>query len=100
MEEMIFVRNSDKNLQEYAQAGIDAILQNCMRHVASEEAGSKIRYQINGSGVTLGSGMTDTKLDGSTYQTRFVNTDDYRSQEFPAGTPQTINTYFLKMYEG
>jgi len=100
MEDMLFVRNSDKNLQEYSQAGIDAILQNCMRHVASEEAGSKIRYQINGSGVTLGSGMTDTKLDGSTYQTRFVNTDDYRSQEFPAGTPQTINTYFLKMYEG
>lgn len=100
MEEMIFIRNSDKNLQEYSQAGIDAILQNCMRHVASEEAGSKIRYQINGSGVTLGSGMTDTKLDGSTYQTRFVNTDDYRSQEFPAGTPQTINTYFLRMYEG
>ena len=66
MEEMLFVRNSDKNLQEYSQASIDAILENCIRHVASEEAGSKIRYQINGSGVTLGSGMTDTKLDGST----------------------------------
>ena len=99
MEEMLFVRNSDKNLQEYSQTAIDAILENCMRHVASEETGSKIRYQINGSGVTLGSGMTDTKLDGSTYQQRFVNTDDYRTQEFPAGTPQTINTYFLKMYE-
>ena len=99
MEEMLFVRNSDKNLQEYSQTAIDAILENCMRHVASEETGSKIRYRINGSGVTLGSGMTDTKLDGSTYEQRQVNTDDYRTQEFPAGTPQTINTYFLKMYE-
>lgn len=99
MEEMLFVRNSDKNLQEYTQAAIDAILQNCMRHAASEIPGTKIRYRINGSGTTLGSGMTDTKLDDSTYETRYVNTDDYRAQEFPSGTPQTISTYYLKMYE-
>ena len=99
MEEMLFVRNSDKNLQEYSQTAIDAILQNCMRHVASEETGSKIRYRIDGSGVILGSGMTDTKLDGSTYATRFVNANDYRTQEFPSGTAQNQNTYYLRMYE-
>jgi len=99
MEEMLFVRNSDKNLQEYSQTAIDAILQNCMRHVASEETGSKIRYQINGTGVILGSGMTDTKLDSSTYATRFVNANDYRTQEFPSGTAQNQNTYYLRMYE-
>ena len=100
MEEMIFVRNSDKNLQEYSQASIDAILENCMRHVASEEAGSKIRYQFGGSGVTLGSGITNTILNGSgNYQQRYVNTDDYRTQEFPNGSPVTANTYYLKMYE-
>ena len=100
MEEMLFVRNSDKNLQEYTQAGIDAILENCMRHVASEETGSKIRYQFGGSGTTLGSGITNTILNGSgNYQTRYVNTDDYRTQEFPNGSPVTANTYYLKMYE-
>ena len=99
MEEMLFVRNSDKNLQEYTQAAIDAILQNCMRHAASEIGGTKIRYRIGGSGTTLGSGMTDTKLDDSTYATRYVGTDDYRTQEFPSGTAQTISTYYLKMYE-
>jgi len=100
MEEMIFVRNSDKNLQEYSQASIHAILENCMRHVASEEAGSKIRYQFGGSGVTLGSGITNTILNGSgNYQQRYVNTDDYRTQEFPNGSPVTANTYYLKMYE-
>ena len=94
MEEMLFVRNSDKNLQEYTQAGI------CMRHVASEETGSKIRYQFGGSGTTLGSGITNTILNGSgNYQTRYVNTDDYRTQEFPNGSPVTANTYYLKMYE-
>ena len=99
MEEMLFVRNSDNNLQEYTQTAIDAILQNCMRHAASEIAGTKIRYRIGGSGTTLGSGMTDTKLDDSTYATRYVGTDDYRTQEFPSGTAQTISTYYLKMYE-
>ena len=100
MEEMLFIRNPDNNLQEYTQAGIDAILENCMRHVASEEAGSKIRYQFGGSGVTLGSGITNTILNGSgNYQQRYVNTDDYRTQEFPNGSPVTANTYYLKMYE-
>jgi hypothetical protein len=42
--------------------------------------------------------MADTKLDGSgNYQTRFVGADDYRAQEFPNGTAQTINTYYLKI---
>ena len=99
-EDMLFVRNSDKNLQEYSQASIDAILENCLRHVASEEAGSKIRYQFGGGGVTLGSGITNTILNGSgNYQTRYVNTYDYRTQEFPNGSPVTANTYYLKMYE-
>ena len=99
MEEMLFVRNSDKNLQEYSQTAIDAILQNCMRHVASEESGSKIRYRINGAGTILGSAMTDTKLNSSVYRQRFVDANDYRSQEFPAGSATTIATYYLKMYE-
>jgi len=103
MPEMIYVRNSDKNLQEYSQTQIDAILQNCMRHVASEETGSKIRYEIttSTSAVTLGSGMTDTRLDGSTHResTTYNSGDDYRSQEHPDGSPETISTKYLRMYE-
>ena len=42
--------------------------------------------------------MVDTRLDGSgNYQTRFVNADDYRAQEFPNGNPQTISTWTLKV---
>ena len=42
--------------------------------------------------------MTDTKLDGSgNYQTRFVNANDYRAQEFPNGTAVTANTYRLRI---
>jgi len=100
MEEMLFVRNSDNNLQEYTQASIDAILENCMRHVASEETGSKIRYRWDGSGTILGSGINNTILNGSgNYQQRFVNSNDYRTQEFPNGSAVTANTYYLRMYE-
>ena len=62
--------------------------------------GYAIRYSlgVSGSGNTRGSGMGDTRLNGSgNYQTRFVNADDYRAQEFPDGTPTTINTYYLRI---
>ena len=36
MEQMLFIRNSDKNIEEYTQAEMDAWLKNSMRHVASE----------------------------------------------------------------
>ena len=42
--------------------------------------------------------MVDTRLDGAgNYQTRFVDANDYRTQEFPNGTAQTISTYFLRI---
>ena len=43
-------------------------------------------------------GMRFTTVYGSgNYQTRFVNADDYRAQEFPNGTSTTINTYYLRI---
>ena len=59
---------------------------------------NKLSYNINGSGNSRGTAMVDTKLDGSgNYQTRQVGLDDYRSQEFPNGSAQTINTYTFKI---
>jgi hypothetical protein len=40
--------------------------------------------------------MVNTKLDGSTYAQREVGGDDYRTQEFPAGSVATIATHLLK----
>ena len=56
--------------------------------------GYSLSYNIgsSGSGNTRGSGMADTILNGSgNYQTRYVNTNDYRAQEFPNGTPTTLS---------
>ena len=98
IEQMLYIRNSDKNLQQYTTAQMDVWLKNSVRHVASEVTGSRIRYNINGTGTALGSSMVDTRLDGAgNYQQRFVNANDYRAQEFPNGTAETISTWTLRM---
>ena len=96
----IFVEGSN-NLQTYADATFESLLQEWIRYTAvSSSDGYSISYNIgtSGSGNTRGSGMADTRLNGSgNYQTRFVSADDYRAQEFPDGTPTTIATYYLRI---
>jgi hypothetical protein len=80
-------------------SSFNAILKNDIRHYAAEDtAGNKLSYNINGSGNSRGSAMVDTKLDGSgNYQTLQVGLDDYRAQEFPNGSAQTISTFTFKI---
>ena len=62
--------------------------------------GYTLRYSLgtSTSNFSKGTGIADTRLNGSgNYQQRFVNADDYRAQEFPDGTPTTINTYYLRL---
>ena len=92
-----FQVTTGNDLQTYTASAFDAILLAEMRHHAVNTVGSRVTYSINGTGNNRGSGMVDTRLDGSTYEQRFVNANDYRTQEFPSGSPQTINTYFLKI---
>lgn len=92
----LFIR-TDNSLQQYTTTNFDAILKNCVRHVASEVSPSRIRYSLS-SGNNRGSGMVNTILTGSgNRQTRKVNNDDYRAQEFPNGSSQEVNTTFLKI---
>jgi len=87
--------NGSQNLQEYTSAEFDAILKEVVRYTTVNLASHKVRFYIDGSGTALGSGMVNTKLNSSTYQTLQVG-DDYRSQEFPAGSAATISTYYLR----
>ena len=90
---------SDNDIQEFTSAAVTNLANELIRHeVLASSGGHKIRYNINGAGNNKGSGMIDTRLTGGSgnYQTRQVNTNDYRAQEFPDGTPTTINSYFLK----
>ena len=90
--------DASNNLQTYPEATFESLIQEWIRYTAvSSTDGYSISYSYS-TGTNRGSGMTDTRLDGSgNYQTRFVNADDYRAQEFPNGSPQTINTYYLKI---
>ncbi len=91
---LAMVLRSDNDIQTLSQANSDALLAADMRYWGTQ----KIRYSVNGSGNNRGSGMANTILNGSgNYQTRFVNTNDYRAQEFPNGTAITANTYFLRI---
>lgn len=85
------------DLQQTPTATFETALQTMMRYYAAEITGTKISYNINGTGNNRGTAMTDTKLDGSTYLQRFVNTNDYRTQEVPSGTGTTITTYNLRI---
>ena len=93
--------DGSNNLQEYPAATFKSLLQEWIRYTAvSSTDGYSLSYNIgaSGSGNTRGSGMADTRLNGSgNYQQRYVNTDDYRAQEFPNGSPTTIATYYLRI---
>ena len=88
--------DSNQNIKQYTLAEFDAILLNVIKYSTASLTNEKLRYYIGGSGTTLGTGMANTKLNGSgNYQTLQVG-DDYRAQEFPNGSVVTAATYYLK----
>tara|TARA_B100000212_G_C27371995_1_gene533004 strand:+ start:1461 stop:2393 length:933 start_codon:yes stop_codon:yes gene_type:complete len=95
-----FYINAQNNLQEFAGGTFESLLQEWIRKTAADSNdGYKLDYNLgtSGTGNTRGSGMSDTRLNGSgNYQTVQVS-DDYRAQEFPDGTPTSINTYYLRI---
>jgi len=95
-----FFINAQNHLQEFAPATFQTLFQGWIRETAADSNdGYKLDYNLGttGQGNIRGSGMSDTRLNGSgNYQTRQVS-DDYRAQEFPDGTPTSINTYYLRI---
>ena len=93
--------DGSNNLQIYPEATFESLIQEWIRYTAvSSTDGYSLSYNMgaSGSGNTRGSGIADTRLNGSgNYQTRFVHGDDYRAQEFPNGTSTTVATYFLRI---
>ena len=86
------------DLREYAAVTFEGLLQEWIQYTAASSGdGYEINYSYS-TGTNRGSGMADTKLDGSgNYQTRFVGADDYRAQEFPNGSTSTSATHYLKI---
>jgi hypothetical protein len=80
-------------------AEIGTLLQEFVRyHAVSSSTGYTLTYNIDGSGTARGSSIVNTILTGTgNYQTRFVDGNDYRAQEFPDGSPATADTYTFKI---
>ena len=93
-----FVIDGSNNLQQMTTTNFNTLYDGWIRKTAASSSdGFALSYNINGTGNNRGSGMVDTRLNGSgAHNTRQVG-DDYRAQEFPNGTAATINTYFLKI---
>jgi len=89
--------DGSNDLRQYSSAEIGTALADSIRDTAKNTSGSKITYSQS-TGTNRGSGMANTKLNGSgNYTTRYVGTDDYRAQEFPNGTAPTVSTTYLKI---
>lgn len=93
--------DSNGDLQEYTTANFDAMLLMHMRLATLGRTGSTIRYQINTAANAtpyrnLGTGMTDTELN-SFLRRNQQSGDNYYTQEVPAGTDQTRETYYLNL---
>ena len=92
--------DGSNNLKAYSVAEIGTLMQEFVRYqVVSSSTGYTLTYNIDGSGTARGSAIVNTILTGGSgnYQTRFVDANDYRAQEFPDGTPATANTYQFKI---
>jgi len=93
----LYLDPSDEQIKQHTVATWSTLLGAWLQYELAQP-GSTPSYSINGTGTTQGSAMINTILSptGTGYTQRFVNADDYRTQEFPNGTPVTANTYELK----
>lgn len=68
-------------------------------YLATNGSGYQIEYNLTG-GNQRGSTYTDTRVTptGTGYTTLYVNTNDYRTQEFPTGTASTITANTQRLY--
>ncbi len=65
-------------------------------------SGHTLRYNVDGSGTTRGSAMTNTGQTSSAFfnfvqETSAFGANDYRAQKFPNGAQSVITTYRLKL---
>jgi len=91
--------NAPAGLREMTQAEFIAFFCPLIKQQIYNGTGNTLNYNFDGDGTTKGSAITNTALTSVTgnYQTYEASADDYRSQEFPNGTLQTIETWRLKL---
>ena len=93
-----------ESIKHHSPASWAALLSPFLRfYLGGGSSQHTISYNVDGAdGVTAGSIFTDTRIvsPGSTFNTRYVNTNDYRTQEFPTGTATVISQKRFKIHQG
>ena len=82
-----------ETIKAHTLASWVALLNPFLRYyLGGGDPNKEISYNINGNGTTQGAVFTDSRRTptGTGYTTRFVNANDYRTQEFPTGTESTV----------
>lgn len=106
-------RESTGGIREYEYANMYAYFKQAAQHLAANGDPLRGNIKLNwyfwknstninfGGTDTMGQLMVDYRYNGSgNYQTRYVNTNDYRAQEFPNGTQVVADSYGLRAYVG
>ena len=89
--------NGVQEIPQYGTYSMNTLFLNYMQWYTTQITGSRITYNLSGSGNSRGS-MTDTILNGvGNYQQYQANANDYRAQEFPNGSVVTAQTHTLKI---
>ena len=108
---LCYIDSGDNNIKAFSQADLDSILSDYIRYAASGRAGTRIRYRLaydddgpgsgtsSYTGTTLGTVITNTRITSvaGDRKRRFVDANDYRSQEFPVGTATAQQYWTLKV---
>lgn len=88
----VYFNAGDENLYAHTPESWAALLGPYLQYFISSNPQYALSYNINGAGQNQGVLYTDSRRtpSGTGYTTRFVNANDYRTQEFPTGTESTI----------
>ena len=82
--------NTDNDLNTISPTDFSELIRETLQYWGNKT----IQYYMNEVGGNSRGVMTDTILNGSgAYRQRFINANDYRSQEHPNGSAVTENTY-------
>lgn len=94
----VFITGTN-DIQTFTEGTIDGLFTEWIRETAAESSdGFQITYTVATSGGnTRGTAMVDTKLDGAGEHRTLQVGDDYRAQEHPNGSAQTITTTALRI---
>jgi hypothetical protein len=96
------IGGGEYGIRGYDKSTSGTIFQNAMRWATCGlvDASYKITYQVLAEvNITLsdynlkGGSMTDTYYPEMTFGRRYVDADDYRTQNWPSGTPETMTWY-------